>query len=475
MSTAAERARDRELAYLSAEELGRAYRARRLSPVEVTAAAARRIEATQATLNAFASFDAAAALAGARASEARFHRGGPLGALDGVPVSVKDLLLVKGFSTRRGSRTTASDELSSQDSPAAARLREDGAVLLGKTTTSEFGLRGMGDSPLTGITRNPWSLARTTGGSSAGAVAAVAAGLGTLAVGTDGGGSIRVPAAYSGVVGLKPTFGRVPTYPGAVLGAPPHVGPIARSVADAALLLDVLCQPDDRDPYRLPPPSVVFADRASRAPRPLRVGYLALPERACDPEVGAAFEGSLTRCRELGLEPRAVDLSFQGAGEVLTSLFQARAAHTLSALSEELRSLVDPSIRAAAEAGEQLSIVQYLAVEAERTSLALRVSRVFRIVDVLLTPTTAEPAPLVEAEPSARRAPFTGLFSLTRHPAISIPNGRTRGGLPIGLQIVGRHFEEETVLDLAAALEAGGAFVAPPEQAWAPSAGTGRE
>lgn len=460
MSTAAA-ARDRELAYLSATELGKAFRTKELSPVEVTQAVLRRIETAQSTVNAFVLFDADAAMEAARASEDRFHRDVPFSPLDGIPVSLKDLLLARGWPTRRGSRTVASEGDWVEDSPAAARLREAGAVILGKTTTSEFGLRGMGDSPLTGITRNPWNLGHTPGGSSAGAVAAVAAGLGALAVGTDGGGSIRVPAAYSGVVGLKPTFGRVPTHPASILGAPPHVGPITRSVADARLLLDVLSKPDDRDPYRLPP-SASFTQSEPFPFSRLRVGYLARVDN-CGQEARDAFARTLSHCRELGLMPLAVELSFDGAGEVLTTLFQARAAHTLNAVRPELRSLVDPTIIAAAEAGAELSLLQYLSVEAERTALALRVAHVFRTVDVLLTPSTAESAPTVDAAPSTRRAPFTGLFSLTRHPAISIPQGTTRAGLPLGLQIVGRHFEEAAVLGLATALESGAAFAAPPE------------
>jgi aspartyl-tRNA(Asn)/glutamyl-tRNA(Gln) amidotransferase subunit A len=460
--THAANSRDRELSYLSALELSRSFRSKQLSPVEVTQAALRRIERAQSTLNAFVLFDADAALAAARASEARFQRDAALSSLDGVPISLKDLLLTRGWPTRRGSRTIATRGPWLEDSPAAARLREAGAVLLGKTTTSEFGLKGMGDSPLTGVTRNPWNLQHTPGGSSAGAVAAVAAGLGTLAVGTDGGGSIRVPAAYSGVVGLKPSFGRVPTHPASIVGAPPHVGPIARSVGDARLLLDVLARPDDRDPYRLPAaPS--FVD-AAELPRPgLRIGYLAGAESACGREVREAFGRAIARCRELGLEPIEVELSLAGASEVLTTLFKARAAHTLSQISPELRDLVDPAIRAAAEEGAQLPLLDYLTVEAERTALALRVAQAFRSVDLLLTPTTAEAAPTVDAAASTRRAPFTSIFSLTRQPAISIPNGTTRAGLPIGLQIVGRHFEEAAVLGLAARLESGQAFAAPPE------------
>jgi len=461
MTDSAVDARDRELAYLEAVELGRRFRARELSPVEVTRAVLRRIERIGPALNAFVLVDPEAALESARASEARFERRAALGSLDGVTVSLKDLLLARGWPTRRGSKTVDAQGAWLEDSPAAARLRECGAVLLGKTTTSEFGLKGLGDSPLTGITRNPWNLEHTPGGSSAGAVAAVAAGLGCLAVGTDGGGSIRVPAAYTGVVGLKPSFGRVPSYPASVVGAPPHVGPIARSVRDARLLFDTLAQPDDRDPYRAPALS-----SARELPVPplgwLKVGYLAGASELCDEDVREAFEAVLTRVRHLGLEPVAVDLNLDGVREVLTTLFNARAAHTLQGLSSAARSLVDSSVELSAREGEKLSALSYLAAEAERTALAQRVAQAFRSHDLLLTPTTAEPAPRVDAEFSPRRAPFTGIFSLTRQPAISIPCGVTRSGLPIGLQIVGRHFEEALVLELSAALEADEPF-APPE------------
>ena len=282
--------RDRELSYLTATELARHFRAHELSPVEVTQAILRRIARLEPELNAFVLVDHEAALASAKASEARYHAGVPLSVLDGATVSLKDLLLARGWPTRKGSRTTSAEGPWNEDSPAAARLREAGAVLLGKTTTTEFGLKGMGDSPLTGITRNPWNLRHSPGGSSAGAVAAVAAGLGALAVGTDGGGSIRVPAAFVGVVGLKPTFGRVPTYPAGVIGAPPHVGPIARRVRDAAALLSVLARPDDRDPYRLPHDERPLLDAEATTLTGLRIGYSArLFPAELSPELSTAF------------------------------------------------------------------------------------------------------------------------------------------------------------------------------------------
>ena len=468
MSDLAARGRDRELGYLSLRELSRLFRSRALSPVEVTQAVLRRIERTQGSWNAFVVVDPEAALGAARAAEARYARDAQLGPLDGVCVSLKDLLLARGWPTRRGSRTVGvADEAWVEDSPAAARLREAGAVLLGKTTTSEFGLKGMGDSPLTGITRNPWDLKRTPGGSSAGAVTAVAGGLGAIAVGTDGGGSIRVPSAYTGVVGLKPSFGRVPTHPAGMLGAPAHVGPIARSVHDARLLLEVLALPDDRDPYRLPEARAGFQGDETLPLGRVRLGY---PENWAERSTGEArlaFERTLVRSRELGWQPVevALDPYFDAASPLLTTLFNARAAHTLRGFSPEQRGLVDPLIVAAAEVGERLSLLDYLAAEAERTALARNVAQLFRGIDVLLTPATAEAAPLADAEPLRTRAPFTGLFSLTRQPAISVPNGTTQAGLPLGLQLVGRHFEEALLLRVADAFESSQPYVAPPEPA----------
>src|SRR5207302_2057648 len=223
-----------------------------LSPVEATRAVLERIERLNPVLNAFCLVDGEAAIASATESEGRWMKGAPMGALDGVPVSIKDLILTRGWPTLRGSKTIDPKGPWDDDAPAVARLREVGAVLLGKTTTPGFGWKGVTDSPLTGITRNPWNPAKTPGGSSGGAAAAVASGMGPLAVGTDGGGSIRIPCAFTGLFGIKPTFGRVPAWPPSPMGTVAHVGPIARSVADAALMPSVMSQPDSRDCTALP-------------------------------------------------------------------------------------------------------------------------------------------------------------------------------------------------------------------------------
>ncbi len=446
------------LTALSATELVRLYRQRALSPVAVTRAVLNRIESKNPAINAFVVIDTKGALAAAAESEARWGRGEPLGLLDGVPISVKDLLAQRGLPTRRGSKTTSAEGPWDEDAPAVARLREQGAVLLGKTTTSEFGLKGMGDSPLTGVTRNPWHLDHTPGGSSAGAVAAVSAGFGPLAVGTDGGGSIRVPSAFSGVVGLKPTFGVVSQSPPQIVGVPPHVGPIAHNVEDAALLLSVLSAPDPRDPFRAPLVRFDYRDAESRSLEGVSIGYSrTLGFADVSEEVATLFERAVGVFRSLGAAVEPSEPGFARPAAVLQTLFWARAALTVHKFSAEQRAQLDPVILASAQQGERLSALDYLQAEAQRIELAERMAQYHRRFDLLLTPTTAGVAPEHGAPDAlaqlAQRAPFAGAFSLTRQPAISIPVGVSAGGLPIGIQIVGRHFEDARVLAAARAFE----------------------
>jgi len=266
-----------DLTQRPAHELLQLYRSGQASPVEVTQAVLARIERLNPQINAFCVVDPDAALASARASEARWqaHRssGAPVGELEGVPTTIKDLILTRGWPTLRGSRTIDPQQAWDVDAPATARLREAGAVLLGKTTTPEFGCKGETNSPATGITRNPWNTAHTPGGSSGGAAAAVAAGLGPLAVGTDGAGSVRIPAAFCGNVGLKPSFGRVPAYPLSPFGSVAHLGPHTMSVRDAALMMNVLKKPDARDWTSLPPESTDYTVGLEDGIRGMRIAY----------------------------------------------------------------------------------------------------------------------------------------------------------------------------------------------------------
>ena len=240
-----------ELYEKSAAELNKGYQSHDFSPVEVAEAVLGRIDEVDGAINAFCHLDAETTRGAARASEARWRTGQPLSRLDGVPVSIKDLLYVMGWPTRHGSAAT-SDEPSSFNSPAVARLRERGPVLLGKTATPEFGHKGVTVGPLTGTTSNPWNLDMTPGGSSGGAAAALAAGMGPLAIGTDGGGSCRKPANYCGAVGMKPSFGRVAAWPLSAIWPLSSAGPMGRTVEDVAQCLDVIAAPDPRDPYALP-------------------------------------------------------------------------------------------------------------------------------------------------------------------------------------------------------------------------------
>jgi aspartyl-tRNA(Asn)/glutamyl-tRNA(Gln) amidotransferase subunit A len=447
-----------DLALLTAQELAERYAKRQLSPVDVTRRVLARIEQLEPRFNAFVLVDADRALSAAHASQERWARDAALGPLDGVPVSIKDLLLTRGWPTRSGSRTVDAAGRWEEDAPAVARLREAGAVLLGKTTTSEFGLKGMGDSPLTGFTRNPWNRAHTTGGSSAGAVAATAAGLGAIAIGTDGGGSIRVPSAHTGVIGLKPTFGLVPQSPPGFVGVPPHVGPIARSVADLALALQVISRPDPRDPAQATRPF----DPAAASDSPLRVAYSeTLGYIDVEPEVAKAFREAIAALRDAGVQLEEADPGFTSVAPIIRRLFAARAAFTVRAFDATQRGRLDPAIVVAAEEGEKLSALDYLQAESERVALIATLARFHTRFDLLLTPTNAAPAPLVDATSTARES-FAAPFSLTRQPALSIPIGLTSTGLPIGLQVVGRHYEDARVLELATRYERLHPFQAPP-------------
>ncbi|MGJ5202876.1 amidase [Bradyrhizobium sp. HKCCYLR20261] len=452
---------------LSAVELVEHYRARTLSPVEATAAVLQRIERLEPEINAFAKLDAEAALAAARASEARWQRGEPLGLVDGVPAALKDLLLAKGWPTLRGSHAVDPAQDWSEDSPATARLREHGAVLLGKTTTSEFGWKGLGDSPLTGITRNPWNLAHTPGGSSGGSAAAAAIGFGPLHVATDGGGSTRLPAAHSGVFGFKPSFGRVPVYPPSQNGTLFHVTPLTRSVADAALLLDVIGRPDGRDFHALPPQDVSWRAGLERGVKGLHIAFSpALGYATVDPEVERIVADAAKVFADLGTTVELVDPGIEDPFEIFQTFWFAGAAKLVQSFAPERRALIEQGLQDVAEKGRGIDVVTYLNAVDRREALGRHFSRFHQDWDLLLTPTTAYPASAIEASQAdlvARpiRSPFTYPFNLTQQPAASVPAGLTAAGLPVGLQIIGAKFADALVLRAARAFEQARPFARP--------------
>jgi len=377
-------------------------------------------------------------------------------------VTIKDLLLMRGFPTLRGSPLVEPEQDWSEDAPATARLREAGAVILGKTTTPEFGWKALGDSPLTGITRNPWDLSRTAGGSSAGAAAACAAGVGALHVGSDGAGSIRIPSAFTGVFGLKPSFGRVPAYPASPMGLLSHVGPMTRTVADAALMLTVLSRPDHRDPYALPPTDQDYLDGLEGGVRGWRIAYSpSLGYAKVDPEIAGSVAEAAKQFEALGAIVEEIDAIFDSPRDALFTLWAAGAAKLLAGFPADRRGMIDPGLAATAAEGERISAVGYLGADLVRTSLGLQMAEFHRKYDLLLTPMMPVPALPVGQDlndPATERhwidwSPLSYPFNMTRQPAASIPCGLAHAGLPVGLQIVGPLYGDERVLRAARAFE----------------------
>ncbi len=448
-----------ELWSLTATALLEGYRKRTLSPAEVTEAVLGRIGALNERLNAF-NFLSERALDEAKASEARWASGRPRGLLDGVPVSIKDLLLTRGWPTRRGSKIVDPAGPWNDDAPATARLREHGAVLIGKTTTPEFGWKGVTDSPLTGITRNPWNLGKTPGGSSGGAAAAVAAGMGPLAVGTDGGGSIRIPCSFTGLFGIKPSFGRVPAWPLSPFGTVAHVGPITRDVTDAALMLTVLSQPDARDWYALPYEPRDYRANLDGGVQGLRIAYSSnLGYATVDPEVAALVHKAADLFSDLGARVEEKHPGFENVEPLFRTHWFSGAAFLLKPFTAEQKKQIDPGLVEVAAQGEKIGATKILDAQMKRGALGTHMNLFHRDYDLLVTPTLAVPAFNVglECPPNNKRwtdwTPFTYPFNLTGQPAATLPCGFTKSGLPVGLHIVGPRYADALVLRAARALE----------------------
>lgn len=452
-----------DLIWKSATELLALYRARRLSPVEVTKAVLQRIAALNPKINAFCLVDEEGALRQARESERRWQEGRPAGLLDGVPVSIKDLLLTRGWPTLRGSRTIDPRQNWDVDAPATARLREHNAVLLGKTTTPEFGWKGLTDGPLSGITRNPWNLERTPGGSSGGASAQLAAGMGPLAIGSDGGGSIRIPAGFTGVFGLKPSFGRVPAWPASPFGTVAHVGPMARSVADAALMLNVIAEPDPRDWTALPYEDADWTRALRRGVKGLRVAFSPrLGFARVHPEVAALVARAARVFADLGAIVEEKDPGFADPREIFWTGWRAGAFNALGRLPREKRAELEPGLDRIVDEGSRVSLIEYLDAQGARTELGAQMRRFHETYDLLLTPALAVPAfqvgrivpdPKGPDDRWTDWTPFSYPFNLTQQPACSVPCGFTGEGLPVGLQVVGPMHRDDLVLRAAHAFE----------------------
>ncbi len=454
-----------DLAWRSALEIATLVRDKQLSPVELTTALLARIEALDPRVNAFCLVTADQARAAAREAEIAVMKGEPLGALHGVPVSLKDVLYTRGVRTTGGSRLFA-DLIPEEDNVAVGRLKAAGAVILGKTNTSEFGHKALTDNPLFGVTRNPWDPTRTPGGSSGGAAAAVASGLGPVALGTDGGGSVRIPAGFCGLVGVKPSFGRVPQTPGFPgwdhIGT---IGPLARTVRDAAAVLDVIAGGDDRDRTSLPSEPGSYLQACDQDVRGLHVawtpdlGYAAVDERVLEicGNAAAEFEG-------LGCHVEVVNPGWESPEEAFATIvaaqFYAAWADALPAREADM----DASLVRLIRRGGAVTAREYLTAMAKVSAYWQEVHIFLARFDLLLTPTAAVPpfalgagVPREIAGQEVSRLgwmPFTYPFNLTGQPAASVPAGWTEDGVPVGLQIVGRRHADRTVLAAAAAFEA---------------------
>jgi aspartyl-tRNA(Asn)/glutamyl-tRNA(Gln) amidotransferase subunit A len=453
-----------ELTGMDAVTLAAAIRQRRVSPVEAVSAALDRI-AARTDLNAFITVTADSALAAAREAERAVRRGDALGPLHGVPYSVKDLTLTAGVRTTMGS-AIFEHFVPREDAMAVARAKAAGAILIGKTTTPEFGHKQSTDAPLFGRTLNPIDPRYTCGASSGGAAVAVAAGMGPLALGTDGGGSIRIPASCCGIVGMKATLGAIPNLqPADLFGANSYVGPMARNVADTALLYGVLQGADRRDPYgqlALPERAPARATLAG-----LRVAYLPACGNSVDPQVLAATDAAVRLMEQDGARVEPVSLDFVSLERHFLVMLESVTASRVGARLEAFRERLDPSLVATVERGRGHGAAALLDAVAARTQAFSALQAVFERHDVLVSPTVSAPPLPVEQDPNGiveiagkpagtiRGAwyPYTYPMNLTGHPALSMPCGRSAGGLPIGLQLCGRWHEDWRLLDVAARVE----------------------
>ncbi len=449
------------LAELTCPELTALYRRGKLSPVEAARDVLARVSAS-ARFNAFMPIDSKAALEAAAAAEARWRRGAPLGPIDGVPATIKDNIWAKGYPTRRGSKTSDSAPATT-DSPAVARLREQGAVIVGKTCMPEHGWIGVCHSPLTGITRNPWNSDRTPGGSTGGGAVAALLGLGLLHLGTDGAGSLRIPASFTGVFGMKPSYGQVPTFPPSALNVLAHQGPITRHVSDAALMLSVIAQSDARDMTAWNSPAPNFNADLEQGIRGLRV---ALSMRfgqpiKLDPEIEAAVRKVARVLEEQGAMIEEADPPLGHARDLIRALWWPVMAVLANAAGER-RAEMDPGLLDVAERGKRFTAGDYISAYNARAELHAAMLGFHERYDLLLAPTmplTAFKVGLTEPDNGEfgndwiNWSPYTYPFNLTQQPAASVPCGLARNGLPMGAQLIGPLRADALVLRAAWTIE----------------------
>jgi aspartyl-tRNA(Asn)/glutamyl-tRNA(Gln) amidotransferase subunit A len=453
-----------DIPYATCSELHHAYRDGTVSPLEVAKLLLDRIERLDSYVNAFVFVDPPTTLAAAERSEERWRRGAPLSALDGVPVSIKDLAAVAGWPLIRGSLALRGTAPPTEDAPVVARLREAGAVLLGKTSTPEAGCKIVTRSPAHGVTLNPYDLRRTPGGSSGGAASAVALGMGPLALGTDGAGSIRIPAAWTGLFGLKPSFGRVPIFPPSLFMPHSVLGPMTRDVESARLMLEVISRSEPRDPYALTSP--FDANRSAlRSVTGLRIGVttdFGVHSPLMDPELIAAVRAAAEALRDAGATVDDIKLCWPcDPYDPFMVFWEATYAGFLpNTYSAETIALMDPDLRATAQRGASVDMVRYHKALMQRTALAAHSKSLFQNYDLLLGPVMPCGPPEVsrDAPPGFepgdwRWCPYTYIWNMTGQPAASVPWTLSEAGLPIGVQLVAAVGAEPDIFRASRVLE----------------------
>ena len=433
-----------------------------LSPETLVEDCLTRIERDNPKVNAFTCINGEEARRLAAESARRWQAGSPCGPLDGIPVTIKDLTLTKGLPTRLGSTTTATDGPWEVDAPISRHLRNAGAIVVGKTTSPEFGWKGVTDNPLHGITRNPWNTELTPGGSSGGAGAAAALNLGLLHQGSDAGGSIRIPCSFTGTFGIKPTFGWVPQWPASAMSTLSHLGPMTRTARDSALMLSVMAQPDARDGYAgnptgpdwlTPPPASLSGWRIAFS---ANLGYVEVA-----PDIAQRVEEAIAYLEALGATVERIDPGSSDPLKTFNTLWFAGATQALEKLNEQQQAALDPGFLEIARRGQDVSLSAYLAARRERSELTAHMAAFHERYDLLVTPTMPI-APFAAGHnvPPGKHyrdwmdwTPFSYPFNLTQQPAASLPCGLDNQGLPVGLHLVAGKYQDLKVLHAAQLLE----------------------
>ena len=455
-----------EICYMSACDMAEKIKTQEISSLEIAETFIERIEKINPIINAYCTptFDLAREMA--KKADERVKKGEKFGTINGIPTSFKDILETKGIKTTYGSKMYE-NFVPEEDSIVVKRLKDAGCVIMGKTNTPEFAFSGITDNPVFGVSKNPWNLERTTGGSTGGGAATIASGLGPLTVGTDAGGSIRIPSCLCGVYGLKPSFGRVPTYPYVILHSRTinHYGPLVRYVEDAALVLDVMKGPDDNDRLSLPEQNISYLESIDNKPNKLKIGYsLDLGyAKVLDPDVEKSVLNSIDKFEQFGWTTEHVKIKIRKAEMAFYTLYTVDFGYDLKPKFKEWKDRIDPDLLRLAEGGLGYSGIDVMRAMDQRRKIYDTVNKFFKEFDILITPTTAIPAfelgimypPVINGKNVSPTGwqPFTLPFNLTGHPAGTVPCGWSSEGLPIGMQIVGKRFDELTVLQVSKAFQ----------------------